>query len=238
MAGAGLLAARAALHAGAGRVYVVPLAEDGLRIDPVQPELMFRSVDDLAPLLGRQETVVAGCGGGQAIATQLPFLLGRSARLVLDADALNALAQEPRLRAALADRSRSGAPTVLTPHPLEAARLLGSTTGQVQADRLQAARALCAEFGCVVVLKGSGTVVSTPGGQLHINATGNALLASPGTGDVLAGMVGAALARGEDAHQAALQAVHEHGRRADEWARQTTGRMLTASALATGSLCD
>lgn len=238
MVGAALLAARAALHAGAGRVYVTPLADVDLSLDLVQPELMFRSASGLAALLGRQEAVVAGCGGGEAIAEHLPELLDRSAKLVLDADALNALAHDHRLRAALTHRSQRGLPTVLTPHPLEAARLLGTHTEQVQAHRLQAAQALSAEFGCVVVLKGSGTVVSAPGRRPHINATGNALLASPGTGDVLAGMVGAALARGEDAETAALQSVHEHGRRADAWAAASTGRLLTASALAKGGASD
>jgi hydroxyethylthiazole kinase-like uncharacterized protein yjeF len=150
---------------------------------------------------------------------------------VLDADALNAVAADAELRHSLAQRGRTGLGSVLTPHPLEAARLLGSTAAQVQADRLQAAQTLAEELACVVVLKGSGTVVASPGRTTVVNATGNALLASAGTGDVLAGMVGSAMAQGLAPWDAALQAVHEHGARADVWVEQHPGRTLTASDL-------
>src|SRR5690606_22611952 len=118
----------------------------------------------------------------------LPASLAARA-LVLDADALNAIAGDPQFQALLAARGRRGAPTVLTPHPLEAARLLETQTAQVQCDRLGAARELARRFACVVVLKGSGSVIAAPDGRLWINPTGNARLAIAGTGDVLAGMV-------------------------------------------------
>ena len=96
----------------------------------------------------------------------------------------------PRSRALAVARDARGLPTILTPHPLEAARLLGSTSAAVQADRIGAAREIAARYRAVVVLKGSGTVIAAPGAVPRINATGNAALASAGTGDVLAGWIG------------------------------------------------
>jgi len=214
MSGAALLAATAALHAGAGRVFVGLLGDQTYKLDMYQPELMFRSVQDLTD--GKM-TVVCGCGGGTLVQAQLPVLLASESAMVLDADALNAIAQNDPLQTMLTARSARQLKTVLTPHPLEAARLLDSSTQQVQADRLAAAQTLSQRFGCTVVLKGSGTVVSSPG-QLHaINPTGNARLATAGTGDVLAGMIGARLASGQTAFDAACHAVYAHGAMADAW---------------------
>ncbi len=226
MTGAALLAASAALHAGAGRVLVALLDDGQMAIDMAQPELMFRRFGALAL---EQLTVVCGCGGGEAVRAVLPAVLARAARLVLDADALNAVASDAALRAGLMSRTERGLPTVLTPHPLEAARLLGLPTAEVQADRLNAAQQLAEQFDCVAVLKGSGTVTAAPGHPPTINPTGNARLATAGTGDVLAGMVGAHLAAGVEARRAALEAVYIHGLAADHW---PAGRTLTASALA------
>ncbi|MDQ3061174.1 MAG: NAD(P)H-hydrate dehydratase [Pseudomonadota bacterium] len=230
MSGAALLAASAALHAGAGRVFVSLLGDaPGLTVDIRQPELMFRAVDalDLA-----HQVVVCGCGGGQAVKAVLPALLCAAPRLVLDADALNAIAADPQLQAQLAARQHRACSTVLTPHPLEAARLLGITAAAVQADRFTAARQLAARFACVVVLKGSGTVVAAPAQATSVNSSGNALLATAGTGDVLAGLIGACLASGLQDVEAACSAVFAHGQRADSWARLRPGQTLTASALA------
>ena len=114
-----------------------------------------------------------------------------------------------------------GLSTVLTPHPLEAARLLGMSTAQVQTDRLAAAQTLADRFGCVVILKGAGSVIAAPGVTPHINASGNAKLATAGTGDVLAGMVGAFFAASSDAFQSACTATARHGQ------RQTVGLLRT-----------
>lgn len=230
MAGAALLAARAALHAGAGRVYVALLGNPALGTDPQQPELMFRAPEalDLA-----QQVLVCGCGGGDAVRAVLPKVLSAAPRLVLDADALNAIAADTQLQALLAARHHRGYATVLTPHPLEAARLAGTSAQAVQADRLTSARELAGRFQCVVVLKGSGTVVAAPGQASAINSSGNALLATAGTGDVLAGMLGAGMAGGLGAFEAACGAVFAHGRVADEWQPGAGGQALTASALAT-----
>ena len=229
MAGAALLAARAALHAGAGRVLVALLGNPAITVDPQQPELMFRAPEalDLA-----QQVAVCGCGGGDAVKAVLARVLSTARRLVLDADALNAIAGDTQFQTQLAARQGRGYSTVLTPHPLEAARLAGTTAAAVQSDRLASVRQLAERFQCVVVLKGSGTVIAAPGRSSAINSTGNALLATAGTGDVLAGIVGARLAEGLNAFEAACHAVFAHGRLADDWAAGDTGRILTASTLA------
>lgn len=228
MVGASLLAAHAASLAGAGRVLVHTHASDAggaLPVDVRHPELMLRPMAELQATLrdNRKATVVAGCGGGDAVAAELPGCLAHAARLVLDADALNAIARDASLRALLRARSaRANATTILTPHPLEAARLLGSDARQVQADRLAAARALAADTNAVVVLKGSGTLVATPDGRVAVNPTGDARLATAGTGDVLAGWTGglwSAQPSGDDAagqaFSVARAAAWIHGRACD-----------------------
>jgi hydroxyethylthiazole kinase-like uncharacterized protein yjeF len=223
MAGAAWLAARAAHAAGAGRVFVdlvgagIGTNEASVDVDPVRPELMFRrawSESDAAVIAAT--TVVCGCGGGDAVRATLPRLLSIAARLVLDADALNAIGADPSLLALTAARDRRGHATIMTPHPLEAARLLGSTAAAVQADRLGAARELSARLRSVVVLKGSGTIIAAADGTTRINATGNAALASAGTGDVLAGWIGGRWAAlGASAFETATRAVIEHGAAAE-----------------------
>ena len=228
MVGAAVLAGTAALHAGAGRVFVAPLAPPAAAPawDGTQPELMFRSPGALA--LAHQ-AVVCGCGGGEAVRALLPRVIDEAGSLVLDADALNALAADAPLRDAVARRAGRGLPTVLTPHPLEAARLAGCSAAEVQANRLRHARDQATALACTVLLKGTGTVIASPGETPRINPTGNARLATAGTGDVLAGMVGAALAAGLPPHEAAAAACWHHGALADGW---PPAGALTASALA------
>ena len=222
MTGAAVLAAQAALHAGAGRVMLSLLGQD---TPALPPDLMRRSLDELdLPKL----TVVAGCGGGHAITSALGKLLQHSARLVLDADGLNRLAETPWLQGLLTHRAAHRQATVLTPHPLEAARLLGCSTAQIQSDRIEAAKALALRFDCCVALKGSGTVMAAPGHPPRVNTTGNGLLAIGGTGDVLAGLVGARLARGAGDWAATCEAVWVHGQCANDW---PAGLALTASRL-------
>ena len=229
MTGAALLAARAALFAGAGRVFVSLLGDNPLSVDASQPELMFRVLKELDL---QKQVVVCGCGGGAQIAAVLPQVLTHATCLVLDADALNTIAGDASLQNLLQARAARGFVTVLTPHPLEAARLLQSDTALVQSDRLKAAGQLAAKYQAVIVLKGSGTVIAAFGQTSCINSTGNALLATAGTGDVLAGMVGAYLASGLNAFDAACSAVFIHGRSADVWAKNHPGQALTASLLA------
>ena len=237
MTGAAVLAARAALRTGAGRVYLCTLRENGSDFDwdPLQPELMPRSPEAaMAGDLLERSAVVCGCGGGEAVAPLMAPVLSRARQLVLDADALNAIAEDPALQSLLAQRRAKGWITVLTPHPLEAARLLGSTTGGVMSDRLGAARAVSETFGAICVLKGSGTVIHAPEQTPLINASGNGALATAGTGDVLAGMIGTALAAGnlaEYAFERIAQAVFDHGNLADRWAANQGQRPLCADQL-------
>ena len=235
MAGALRLAGLAALAAGAGRVHVVSLEDWGApsRDGGLDAALMTRSPAEAVDreTLARS-TVLAGCGGGDAIEALLPPLIEHAARLVLDADALNAVARAPLLRSALGHRGLQAKPTVLTPHPLEAARLLGCSATAVQADRLGASRSLAASLAAVVVLKGSGTVVAAPQGAPWIVPLGNAALATAGTGDVLAGwLAGTWSGNPADAASAALHSVARHAMAADRYAATGHTGPLTATEL-------
>jgi hydroxyethylthiazole kinase-like uncharacterized protein yjeF len=227
MSGAVLLAARCALYAGAGRIYAA-FAGTVPSHDVLHPELMCRAADgvDFA-----QSVVVVGPGLGTsaAAAAQLLRVLAAQTPLVIDADALNLLASESTLQIAL---DRHAAPLILTPHPLEAARLLKRSASAVQADRLAAAAELAQRRRAIIILKGSGTVIAHPDGRLAINPTGNPALATGGTGDVLAGLCGALLAQGWPDWEAALGAVWLHGHAADMLVAQGIGPIgVSASEL-------
>jgi hydroxyethylthiazole kinase-like uncharacterized protein yjeF len=227
MVGAPILAARAALYLGAGRVFVASLAPLP-PYDSVTPELMFR---DASGFEFGDRTLVAGPGLGDAAEADrlLARMLDRPGPLVVDADALNRIAATPDLQARLTNRNGA---TILTPHPLEAARLLGVTGPIVQADRLESARELAARFASTVVLKGSGTVIAARDGQVVINTTGNPGLATAGSGDVLAGICGALLAQGWKEWDAALCAVWLHGAAAEALVYEGVGPIgLTAGEL-------
>ena len=213
MQGAATLAAAAALRVGAGRVYLAALAERAA-LPPLWPELMPRELD-LDAVAQAEVVTVCGCGGGAAIAEVLPDLLQRAPRLLVDADGLNAIGSAPGLQALLSGRAARGFSTVLTPHPLEAARLLGCSVAEVQADRLRSAQALSDRFACIALLKGSGSVIAAPGALPAINRSGNAALATAGSGDVLSGLIGGLWAQGLSARDAALLATYRHGRVAD-----------------------
>lgn len=228
MAGAALLAGRAALKLGAGRVYVGLLDTNAAQLDPQQAELMLRKADALFEL-GNLSCLVVGPGLGQSEqAVQCMTLATASALpLVLDADALNLMALDQYL---LAQVSQRPAPTIITPHAAEAARLLGVDTEAVRQQRIETAKALATRLNCHVVLKGAGSICVSPDGPWYLNNSGNPGLASAGTGDVLAGMIGAFLAQGLNAHEALLLGVHLHGAAADELVAQGIGPVgLTAS---------
>ena len=227
MTGAVDLAASSALHAGAGRVMACYLSSDASSSSqkPRLAEIMHRHFSALNLKIG---AIVCGCGGGEAVRQVLPKVLQESMCLVLDADALNGIAKDPWLRDLLRLRAAKKWSTVITPHPLEAARLLNTGSTDVQNDRLHAAQTLAENLKCTVVLKGSGTVIAKAGTTPVINPTGNARLATGGTGDVLAGVMGARMAQGLGEFEAACAAVFEHGEVADEWRLPT----LTAGKLA------
>jgi ADP-dependent NAD(P)H-hydrate dehydratase / NAD(P)H-hydrate epimerase len=216
--GALILAARAALYCGAGRVFAAFL-DQAPSFDANQPELMCRNAHELDM---SRTTLLIGPGLGMSAnaRTLLLSTLTSERPRVLDADALNLIALEPGLQEQVVGAS---APCIITPHPLEAARLLACTVGAIEADRIQAAQALAQKFNCTVILKGSGSVIAGSHQQVAINTTGNPALASGGTGDVLAGVCVTFLAQGWPAWEAALAATWLHGRAADRLVAQGTG---------------
>lgn len=233
--GAAVLAGSAALRAGAGLVTVATPAPSLVRVAAGRAELMTeplaataagtlsrRGLSAALRLAEGREAVVLGPGIGQDAGT-MAFVAGFAEAcrrpLVVDADGLNALAAQRRQAGLRLLHARRGA-TLLTPHPGEAARLLGITTREVQQERLECARRLAAACDAVVVLEGYRTVVAAPDGRAAINPTGNPGLATAGSGDVLSGVVGALLARGRDAFGAALAAVYVHGLAADRLAAE------------------
>jgi len=229
MTGAALLAGRAALKLGAGRVYAGLLEEHSIKVDMAAPELMLRHADDV---LGVDlDAIVAGPGLGasERAATLVGAALASEIPCVLDADALNLIAEDDGLGDACARRT---AETLLTPHPAEAARLLETSVAEVQADRLAAAQRLARSFNAHVVLKGNGSVLVARDGHWFINTSGNPGMASAGMGDVLAGILGALLAQRYTGETALVLGVHLHGAAADALVAAGAGPVgLTAGEL-------
>lgn len=227
MAGALILAARSALHSGAGRVYAAALgnAQSGApMLDPLQPEIMFRDPASLreAPLTALG--VGPGLGRTDVSRAVLASALDFEGPLVLDADALVLL---PGMIDAVTARH---APTLLTPHPGEAAALLGTDIPAIEADRIQAAQNIAAKYHATVALKGCGSIIATPNGRWRINTTGNPGMATAGMGDVLTGITTALLAQGMAPEQALCAAVWLHGAAGDVCVESGEGLLgLTAS---------
>ncbi|HMH19672.1 MAG TPA: NAD(P)H-hydrate dehydratase [Burkholderiales bacterium] len=213
MVGAALIAGRAALKCGAGRVYLGLMTPRPPYVDYAQPELMLRKPAGVLEK-GLVDVLVAGTGMGKSDSARklLRAALASPVTIVLDADALNLIAAHRILASALG--KRTGA-TLMTPHPAEAARLLGETTREVQADRVAAARAIAKRYRSLVVLKGNGSVIATPDGKFWINPSGNPGMASAGMGDALSGMIAALCAQGADPLQALLAGTYLHGAAAD-----------------------
>jgi ADP-dependent NAD(P)H-hydrate dehydratase / NAD(P)H-hydrate epimerase len=178
--------------------------------------------------LFNSDVLAVGCGMGTSIAAQkfLLDVLRLETALVLDADALNLLARHTDLQDDL--RARKAA-TIITPHPGEAARLLGTTAAKVQATRTVAAQQLAEKLHCAVVLKGADSMCVTREGKTYLNKTGNPGMSTPGMGDVLTGMIAAFIAQGMDADQALLLAVHLHGAAGDVLAEKGVAVGMTAT---------
>jgi hydroxyethylthiazole kinase-like uncharacterized protein yjeF len=228
MSGAALLAGRAALKLGAGRVYV-GLLDDRVSLDFQNLELMLRHPDDALGQDLDALVVGPGLGEGERAGTLVGAALASDLPCVLDADALNLIAEEPELRQACARRS---ADTLLTPHPAEAARLLAAHTADVQTDRVKAAKMLSSNLNAHVLLKGNGSILVARDGHWFVNASGNPGMASAGMGDVLAGMLGALLAQRFSGESALVLGAHLHGAAADALVKEGTGPVgLTASEL-------
>ena len=227
MIGAALLAGRAALKLGAGCVHVGLLADNAPGVDMQQAELMLNQAA-AALQLPRLDVIAIGCGMGRSLSAQkiLHDALKLETALVLDADALNMLAMRPDLRSLLFTRK---APSVITPHPGEAAHLLGISADEVQSARAASAQELARRMNCSVVLKGSGTLCVTRDGKIWLNNTGNPGMSGPGMGDVLSGIIAAFIAQGLSADNAILLAVHLHGAAGDALAQQQASIGMTAS---------
>lgn len=223
MVGAALLAGRAAMICGAGRVHLGLIDEDAPRVDPARPELMLRSAQDL-PF---DATVVAagpGLGRSDSARALLATAIGAAGALVLDADALNLIAANTELAQAVSARSSA---TLMTPHPAEAGRLLGSATHEIQANRIEATLQIARQFNASVALKGNGTVVATADGRWWINSSGHPGMASAGMGDVLTGMAASLVAQGAEPVRGLCAAVWLHGAAGDALAAQHGGPLGT-----------
>lgn len=228
MIGASILAARAALISGAGRVTLECRAEHAPHVDMVYPEIMFAT----KPVnLEDFDAIVLGCGLGTSAEAKARVIeaLNCQKPLILDADALNIIAADIKLQDMVLARR---APTVLTPHPGEAARLLRRDTAGVTADRVAACRELAVQTGAIVVLKGAGTVISMRSSRTWINPTGSPMLATGGSGDVLAGMIGAMFAQGYDMVESVLAAVYFHGLSAEGLKAGFTAGEIAPNAMA------
>ena len=225
--GAVMLAADAALRCGAGLVSVATRHAHVAALLARRPEIMARGIesqDELDAILARAGVVVLGPGLGQTEWARALYrrTLDRARALLLDADALNLLAGQAR---------PLPAGTVLTPHPGEAARLLGVDVAQVQADRFAAARRLAETCDCVVVLKGAGSLVAAPGRRPRVIAAGNPGMAVGGMGDLLSGCIGALRAQGLDAFEAACCGALLHAAAGDTAAREGERGMLPGDLL-------
>jgi hydroxyethylthiazole kinase-like uncharacterized protein yjeF len=230
MVGAAILAGRAALHLGAGKVWVGLRTSTPPAVDWAQPELMLRPARAVLDAGAHAMVIGPGLGTGDEARGCVAQALGLPIPLLIDADALNLIARDAALASAVVARR---APTVLTPHPAEAARLSATTVETIQSDRLGAALSLSAAMNAAVVLKGAGSVVAYSDGRFAINSSGNAALASAGTGDVLAGMIGALLAQGVSPDAALALGVCLHGAAADALVAEGVGPLgMTASELA------
>lgn len=231
MVGAVLLAARAALFCGAGRVHAVFLASDAPIVDIQHPEIMLHSAASFSKLK-QLSCIVVGPGLGQSTAAMalLTLCMAQQWPLLIDADGLNLISQHPHLVAILQQRQ---AQTVITPHPAEAARLLQTTVEDIQQNRTKSAQNLANRFKTVCILKGAGTICTDINGSWFLNTTGNPGLATGGTGDVLSGIIGSLIAQGLTAIEAAKLGVYLHGAAADALVEKGIGPVgMTASEVA------
>ncbi|HXS89642.1 MAG TPA: NAD(P)H-hydrate dehydratase [Steroidobacteraceae bacterium] len=227
MPGAARMAGEAALRAGAGLVTIATRNENVAAIVGARPELMCRGVnsaEELTALIARADVLALGPGLGQDEWAQAMFetALAKDRRVVVDADALSLLAQSPR----------KNAHWILTPHPGEAARLIGKTTAEVQHDRLGAAREIAARYGGTVVLKGAGTLVLGDEGLPAICDRGNPGMASAGMGDVLTGVIAGIVAQKAELAAAARVGVLVHALAGDMAARRGERGLLATDLLA------
>lgn len=230
MTGAVLLASRAALFCGAGRVHAFFLAENAPSVDTNHPEIMLHPASALSNMTQLSCIVIGpGLGKSKAAIELLEFCIKQNVKLLLDADALNLISLQPHLGNLLNSRP---AETIMTPHPAEAARLLATTVAEIQNNRSKSAQNIASKFQAVCVLKGAGSICAHYDGSWFINTTGNPGLASGGTGDVLSGIIGSLIAQGLSVMQAAKLGIYVHGAAADKLVADGIGPVgLTASEI-------
>jgi hydroxyethylthiazole kinase-like uncharacterized protein yjeF len=229
MVGAALLAGRSALKSGAGRV-TLGLLDERVAVDFTRPELMFAAPEELVQ--NTQLSVLAlgpGLGQGEHALALLKKALALPCPLVVDADGLNLLASNTEVKDMLMHRTQ---PTLLTPHPGEAARLLACSIAEVQANRLAAARQIAESFHAMVVLKGSGSVIVQPDGSASVNSTGCPAMAAAGMGDVLTGLIAGLIAQGVEPGRALEAGVYLHGAAGERvWKEKNRPPSICASDL-------
>jgi NAD(P)H-hydrate epimerase len=234
LTGAAVLVSRAAARAGSGLVTLGVPRNVWPVIAAQSREVMPKPFDDwspaaLGPWIEKCDAVAIGPGLGSSSATEqlVGWMLENCRKpMVLDADALNALAKDP---GQLGRTKGKRGPVVITPHPGEMARIAGKSSKEIQADRWNVAASFARESDSVVVLKGAHTVVANPAGDLSVNSTGNPGMASGGMGDVLTGIIGAFLGQGIPAFDAARLGVWLHGAAGDIAAQQSGEEALIAS---------
>ena len=232
MQGAVVLAATTALKSGCGKVFFSLIPKERIFSDINRiAELMQRTVDGMLWTINTINALVIGCGLGLSLIAQQyleKFLFACCSPAVIDADALNLIAQKRFIT------SFSPKKHILTPHPAEAARLLGISTQMVQQDRIAAIKRLAEKYHAIIVLKGPHTLVYSPlEKDIYTNRSGNCALATAGSGDVLSGLIGWLLAQGFPTLEAAKAGVFLHGLAADYWWQEHGGPIgLIASELA------
>lgn len=226
MAGAVRMAGEAALRVGSGLVTVATRAEHIGVVAGQRPELMCKGIldaDELDPLLSRASVIIVGPGLGESDWSKACFekVLKADLPMVVDADGLNLLAENPR----------ENPNWILTPHPGEAARLLDIETSDIQLDRLASTSQIEKKYSGICVLKGAGTIVKEANSLPVICQVGNPGMATGGMGDVLSGVIGGLLAQGQTLTKAAVNGVMLHGHAADLVAQQSGERGLIATDL-------
>lgn len=231
MAGAAILSARGALRAGAGLVTVAISEELFPIIQMGVPEATCISKDDFPIDLAKYDAVAVGPGLGDDEKNEYlikSMLKEYEGIFILDADGLNLIAKMKSLESL----RESKAKLIITPHPGEAARLLGMSAAEINLDRQKSALRLVEETGAITVLKGAATVVATPEGKTYINTTGNPGMATGGSGDVLTGVIASLSGQGLDPEAAATAGVFLHGMAGDKAAEALGEYGLIASDIA------
>ncbi|WP_150468314.1 NAD(P)H-hydrate dehydratase [Francisella sp. SYW-9] len=220
MNGALQLAGKSSLYSGCGKVSMISLDKD-FRADMSMPELMTKSLQNIPKNLNTFSALVVGVGFDTTDDSEkvLELIIDNLTQpTIFDADALNRISTNQQIREKFINIENK----IITPHPAEAARLLGCTTKEIQEDRFAAVRSLAKKYNTIVVLKGAGSLICKDS-EIYINTTGNQGMAVAGQGDVLSGIIGAFLSQGLDTLSASRVAVYIHGLAGDNLVKKLGG---------------